>query len=82
MQVASYLTGFVVVWACFAAVTLLGMFVADMGSSSLIRLWAGRMNMDHDLLTFLCCLMLNLPWLAVYLAAFWRGTAAAQYANR
>ena len=81
MQVAAYLGGYLVVWACFAAATSVG--TVAMLEAYVFVGWGWLLGAyDDDTLALLFWIAVNLPCVIVYVVLVWRGTAAARYANR
>jgi len=80
MQVASYLGGYLVAWACFASVC--SVIVIALDEADVLRAWGKVLHIDGELLGFFGWFLPNLLWVGVYLLLVWRGTAGAQYANR
>ena len=80
MQMASYLGGYLVAWACFASISAIVGYALD--ESDVLDAWGDFLRIDEELLGFFGWFLLNLLWVGVYLFLVWRGTAGAQYANR
>ncbi len=78
MQVASYLSGALVVGIAFA--WLSGAYCAS--EPRVFRRWGLAIHADRELLAFCIWAMVNLVWLGIWLLTAWRGTAAARFANR
>ncbi len=80
MRTACYLSFYLSLWTAFSS--LLGFAGWVMADGKVFQLFARQMGMAHETLLFCLWLLVNLVLLLGYLILLWRGTAAAQYANR
>ena len=80
MQMACYLGLYITAWAAFSSALSVLFFV--LVAEDKLRPLARQIKMDHDFLLFCLWFLPNLALLAGFLVLLWRGTGAAQYANR
>ncbi|MGB9625775.1 MAG: hypothetical protein ACPMAQ_13040, partial [Phycisphaerae bacterium] len=80
MQLAAYLSGYLLLWVLFAASSGITAFLAY--RHPIAREIARALHTDHEVLGFLCWLLPNLAWAAGYLMLVARGAVGLRYANR
>ena len=79
-QMACYLCLYITAWTAFSSALSVLFFV--LVAEDKLRPLARQIKMDHDFLLFCLWFLPNLALLAGFLVLLWRGTGAAQYANR
>ncbi len=80
MQAASYLSGFLVLWALFALLNAAAALALEV--HGWFRAVEAHVHIDDDVLLLLSWLVPNLTCLAIYLVLVARITAGARYANK
>lgn len=78
MQMASYLSGYVVFWALFETMICVHVFAL----ARWFLLAGQRYRVDSGMLMFLACLLPSLLWLVGYVVLVRRGAAGVRFANR
>lgn len=77
---ACYLGAYMMLWTAFGSALAVALYFA--AYRNLTVSLAEWVNMSKDGVAFFLWCLLNLPWLGGYAILVWKGTAAAQYANR
>ncbi len=80
MQMAAYLTPYLVLWLLFGVFSSAMMFVLD--HAMFLEVLAEWLYVDEDVCAFTLWLVPNLVWFYGYFALLARGTLSTRYANR
>ena len=80
MQMACYLGLYITAWTAFSSA--LSVVLYFLASGDKLRPLSKWLNTDPGFLIFCAWVLPSLTFLACYAALVWRGTGAAQYANR
>ncbi len=80
MQLAAYLSGYLLLWVILAASSGIAAFLVY--RHPVVRDIARALHTDHEVFGFLCWLVFNLAWAAGYPMLVARGAVGLRYANR
>lgn len=80
MQIASYLSGLILLWSTFAAAT--GVTMLEVEKARMLQPLAYALGLDGQTTCFLVWLLPNALWGIWYFVLLYRGTMATRYANR